>query len=91
MTYEEDQEVLTKFPLTQAQEDGPRAAWPWVPGYIIRECGDTEWEVCITDPRLAREDDDGEQWFPYLLPGQQRASAKDETSRQTGQTSSSSE
>lgn len=64
MTYEEDQKVLVRYPLTQAQEEGPRAAWPWVPGYIVRECGDNEWEVCLTDPRLVTEDGDGEQGFP---------------------------
>lgn len=63
MTYSEDDEVLTLFPLTQAQEDGPRSEWPWVPGYVIRECGDSEWEICLTDERLAREQD-GEQWYP---------------------------
>jgi len=64
MSFEEDQEVLVKYPLTQAQEDGPRAYWPWVTGYIVMECGDKEWEVCLTDPRLVTEDGDGEQWYP---------------------------
>jgi hypothetical protein len=35
-----------------------------VTGYIVMECGDKEWEVCITDPRLVTEDGDGEQWYP---------------------------
>jgi hypothetical protein len=63
MTYEEDQEILVKYPLTMAQEDGDRAAWPWLPGYILLACGPDEWEVCVTDDRVSWEED-GEQWFP---------------------------
>ena len=55
MTYDEDDEVLVRYPLTQAQEDGDRSAWPWLPGWIARECGPDEWEVVVEDERLATE------------------------------------
>jgi len=62
MTFEEDQEVLVRYPLTQAQQDGPRSEWPWLPGWIARECGPDEWEVVVEDERLAWEEN-GERWF----------------------------
>jgi hypothetical protein len=67
MTYEEDDEVLVKYPLTQAQEDGPRADWPWLPGWIARECGVDEWEVVIEDDRLAMLDEQGEVVYPVVF------------------------
>ena len=57
MSYEEDDEVLVKFPLTQAQCDGERASWPWVPGWITGVCGPDEWVVCVHDPALAVMED----------------------------------
>ena len=64
MTYAEDDEVLVKFPLTQAQEDGDRSAWPWLPGWIARECGPDEWEVVVEDDRLATLDEQGDVVYP---------------------------
>jgi hypothetical protein len=63
VTFEEDQEVLVRFPLTIAQEDGDRADWPWVAGRIARECGDNEWEVVVTDERMSWEEG-GQRWYP---------------------------
>ena len=63
MSYEEDEEVLVRFPLTLAQEDGDRSAWPWLPGWIARECGPDEWEVVVEDERLAMKQD-GEVVYP---------------------------
>ena len=62
MTYAEDDEV--RYPLTQAQEDGDRSAWPWLPGWIARECGPDEWEVVVEDDRLATLDGQGEVVYP---------------------------
>jgi len=64
--YSEDQEVLVRYPLTMAQKDGDRAAWPWLPGWIARECGPDEWEVVVEDERLAVEQD-GETVYPVCF------------------------
>ena len=66
MSYEEDDEVLVKYPLTMAQKDGDRAAWPWLPGWIARECGPDEWEVVVEDERLAMEQA-GETIYPVCF------------------------
>jgi hypothetical protein len=55
MSYEEDQEVLVRYPLTPEAERGDRSAWPWLNGWIARECGPDEWEVVVEDERLASE------------------------------------
>ena len=55
MTFEEDQEVLVGYPLTREAERGDRSEWPWLNGWIARECGDNEWEVVVLDERLAAE------------------------------------
>ena len=66
MTYEEDQEVLVKYPLTMGQQDGDRSAWPWLPGWIARECGPDEWEVVVEAPELAMVQD-GEVVYPVCF------------------------
>jgi len=68
MTYAEDDEVLVRYPLTQAQEDDDRSAWPWLPGWIARECSPDEWEVVVEDDRLATVDGQGEVVYPWLGP-----------------------
>jgi hypothetical protein len=55
MTFEEDQEVLVRYPLTAEAEHGDRSQWPWLNGWIARECGDNEYEVVVLDERLAVE------------------------------------
>jgi hypothetical protein len=57
LNYEEDQEVMVKFPLTQSQSDGDRASWPWVSGWITEVCGPDEWQVCVQDYSLALTED----------------------------------
>ncbi len=64
--FEEDQEVMTKFPLTQAQEEGDRDAWPWLAGWVTRECGPDEWEIVVGDERLARVEA-GEVVYPCVF------------------------
>jgi hypothetical protein len=34
MTFEEDQEVLVKYPLTPEAGRGDRSEWPWLNGWI---------------------------------------------------------
>ena len=55
MTFSEDDPVLVRYPLTAEAEHGDRSAWPWLNGWIARECGDNEWEVVVEDERLAVE------------------------------------
>ena len=63
MTYEEDDIVLVRYPLTMEQKDGNRSAWPWLSGWIARQCGPDEWEVCVETPELAAEHE-GETVYP---------------------------
>jgi hypothetical protein len=51
--FPDDSPVLVRYPLTPAEMDGDRAAWPWVPGYIVTQCGPDEWEICVEDAGLA--------------------------------------
>ena len=55
--FPDESAVLTPFPLTQAQADGDRADWPWLPGWIVSQCGPDEWEICVQEPSLGRLDD----------------------------------
>ena len=55
--FPDDSAVLTPYPLTQAQTDGDRADWPWLPGWIVSQCGPDEWEICVQEPSLGRMDD----------------------------------
>jgi hypothetical protein len=66
MTFEEDQEVLVRYPLSAEQERGDRSEWPWLPGWIARECGDNEYEVVVEDERLAVEFQ-GETTYPVCF------------------------
>ena len=45
MSFPEDSWVEVKFPLTSEQEQGDRAAWPWLPGWVVSVCGPDEWEI----------------------------------------------
>ena len=51
--FAEDDAVLVKYPLTPGQEKGDRAAWPWLPGTIVQQCGPEEWQVCVEDMSVA--------------------------------------
>ena len=49
--------VQVRYPLTAAQEDGPRAAWPWLPGTILEHTAPDEWCICAGARELATLDD----------------------------------
>jgi hypothetical protein len=62
MTYDEndndgrfpdESRVEVRYPRTQQEEHGDRAAWPWLPGSIIQQCGPDEWQVCVEDRGVA--------------------------------------
>ena len=55
LRFPEDSPVQVKFPLTAEQEHGDRAAWPWLPGWVVAQCGPDEWEVCVQTPELEHE------------------------------------
>lgn len=46
--------VLVRFPRAEAFS---RDTWPWLPGYILSECGDDEWQIVVEVPELATKED----------------------------------
>jgi hypothetical protein len=49
--------VLVKFPRSKVEERGDRAAWPWLPGTILEQCGPAEWRVVVEVRELATRKD----------------------------------
>jgi hypothetical protein len=43
--FPEDSWVQVRYPLTREQEHVDRAAWPWLPGWVVSVCGPDEWEI----------------------------------------------
>jgi hypothetical protein len=66
MSFPEDSLVEVRYPLTREQEHGDRAAWPWMPGWVVSVCGPDEWEICVQTPELAVEHQ-GETVFPVCF------------------------
>ena len=64
--FPEDTWVEVRYPLTPEQEHGDREAWPWLPGWVVTECGPDEWQVCVQAPELATEYE-GEEVFPVCF------------------------
>jgi hypothetical protein len=64
--FQEDSWVEVRYPLTREQERANRAAWPWLPGWVVSVCGADEWEICVQAPELATWHD-GEDWYPPCL------------------------
>jgi len=54
-SFPEDSWVEVRYPLTGEQEHGERDAWPWLPGWVVSQCGPDEWEICVQTPELATE------------------------------------
>jgi hypothetical protein len=65
-SFPEDSWVEVRYPLTGEQEHGDRAAWPWLPGWVVSRCGPDEWEICVQIPELATERQ-GETVFPVCF------------------------
>ena len=61
--FAEGTDVEVRYPRTKAEEQGDRSAWPWLPGWIVQQCGPDEWEVCVETPELAAEHE-GETVYP---------------------------
>ena len=66
MTFAEDDPVLVRFPRDKAEEQGSREAWPWLPGTVLQQVGEDEWDVLVEDPGLA-EARDGGLWYPVCF------------------------
>ena len=67
--FPEDSWVEVRYPLTSEQKHADRAAWPWLPGWVVARCGSDEWEICVQAPELAtwHEGEAGTDLFPGLL------------------------
>jgi hypothetical protein len=52
-----DSAVEVRYPRTRQEQAGDRAAWPWLPGTILSQCGPDEWRVCVEARELATLED----------------------------------
>jgi hypothetical protein len=66
VSFPDDSWVEVRFPLTTEQEHGDRAAWPWLPGWVVSQCSPDEWVICVQAPELAVEDQ-GEATYPVCF------------------------
>jgi hypothetical protein len=51
--FPDDNRIEVRYPRTRQEEHGDRAAWPWLPGSIVEQCGPDEWQVCVEDRDVA--------------------------------------
>jgi len=51
--FPDDSWVEVRYPRSRQEEHGDRAAWPWLPGSIVEQCGPDEWRVCVEDRGVA--------------------------------------
>jgi hypothetical protein len=51
--FPDESRVEVRYPRTRQEEHGDRAAWPWLPGSIVEQCGPDEWRVCVEDRDVA--------------------------------------
>ena len=58
--FPDDTWIEVRYP-TSDQHD--REAWPWLPGWVVSQCGPDEWEICVQAPELARQEE-GETFYP---------------------------
>jgi hypothetical protein len=49
----EDTPVMVRYPRTPEEEKGDRAAWPWLPGTIVQQCGPDEFQIVVEDMAVA--------------------------------------
>jgi hypothetical protein len=63
MSFPEESWLEVRYPLTSAQEHADRAAWPWLPGWVVGVCGPNEWEICVQALELAMQHE-GETVYP---------------------------
>jgi hypothetical protein len=63
VSFPEDSWVEVRYPLARQQERGDRAAWPWLPPWVVSVCGPDEWEICVRVPELPMQYE-GETAYP---------------------------
>lgn len=49
-TFPEDSWVEVRYPLTDEQENADRDGWPWLPGWVVAECGPDSGRSACTLP-----------------------------------------
>lgn len=68
--------VLVRYPRSKQEEQGDRAAWPWMPGTVEEVCGTDEWLIVVESRDVATDEDggpapadadDAEVWFPMCF------------------------
>jgi hypothetical protein len=71
--FPENSLVEVRYPRTRPEERADPAAWPWLPGLILSQCGPDEWHICVQARELATLEDgspapagtaDGDLFFP---------------------------
>ncbi|OJF10216.1 hypothetical protein [Couchioplanes caeruleus] len=65
-SFPDESAVEVRYPLTDEQCNGDRDTWPWVPGYILGQCGPNEWDVCVDGARPTG-DENGEPLYPCVF------------------------
>jgi hypothetical protein len=55
--FADDMAVMVGFPRTKQEEQGDRAAWPWLPGTIVQQCGPDEFQIVVEDMAVAVRQD----------------------------------
>jgi hypothetical protein len=55
--YPEGTPVLVKYPRNEAEKDGDRSEWPWLPGTVEETCGPDEWLIVVEDRAVAQLED----------------------------------
>jgi hypothetical protein len=67
--YPDDSIVEVRFPLTQAQSEGPRELCPWVRGTVIGQGDRNEWHVVMDGEESLGEEENGEIYYPACFRG----------------------
>jgi hypothetical protein len=75
-SFPEDSDVEVRFPLTPGQSAGDRAAWPWLPGWVIAQVGPDEWEIGVQAEELMVPDGVGDPTYPTCYRGSDELRAR---------------
>lgn len=55
--FPDDTPVEVRYPVTAQQGEGDRAAWPWLSGLIVQQCGPDEWQARVEARQVATLED----------------------------------
>jgi hypothetical protein len=56
-TWPDGTPVLTCYPITDAEAEGDRASWPWLPAVVLSQRGPDEWTLVVEAHAAARVED----------------------------------